>query len=69
MKIVKQIGVSMGVLALAMGVNAHAAVAAPAPGQIKVAVVNVQQVLQQSPRVADLSKKLESQFKGRQTKN
>ena len=35
---------------------------------IKVAVVNVQQVLQQSPRVAELSKKLESEFKDRQTK-
>jgi len=64
MKIVKQMGVVVGALALAMGVNAQAADTA----QIKVAVVNVQQVLQQSPRVADLSKKLESQFKGRQTK-
>ena len=36
--------------------------------QLKVAVVNVQQVLQQSPRVAELSKKLENQFKTRQAK-
>ena len=43
------------------------AAATPMP-QIKVAVVNVQQVLQQSPKVAELSKKLESQFKPRQTK-
>ena len=45
----------------------QAAATAPAPAQIKVAVVNVQQILQQSPRVADLSKKLEGQFKTRQT--
>lgn len=36
--------------------------------QPKVAIVNVQQVLQQSPRVATLSKKLEGDFKDRQTK-
>lgn len=36
--------------------------------QIKVAIVNVQQVLQQSPRVVTLSKQLENQFKARQTK-
>ncbi len=35
---------------------------------IKVAVVNVQQVLQQSPRVAEVSKKLEGEFKNRQAK-
>ncbi len=39
-----------------------------APTEIKVAVVNVQQVLQQSPRVAELSKKLENEFKNRQAK-
>jgi len=38
------------------------------PDQLKLAVVNVQQVLQQSPKVAELSKKLESQFKDRQQK-
>jgi len=67
MKIVKQIGVVVGALALAFGVNASQAADATT-GSLKVAVVNVQQVLQQSPRVADLSKKLEGQFKGRQTK-
>jgi outer membrane protein len=35
---------------------------------LKIAVVNVQQILQQSARVTDLSKKLEDQFKPRQAK-
>jgi len=39
-----------------------------AASDIKVAVVNVQQILQQSSRVADLSKRLEDQFKPRQQK-
>jgi outer membrane protein len=65
MKIVKKIGVLASALTLALGVGA---VQAADMSQIKVAVVNVQQVLQQSPRVAELSKKLEAQFKGRQTK-
>lgn len=55
----------MGALLLLMsGISVSQA----ADATIKVAVVNVQQVLQQSPRVADYSKKLESQFKARQTK-
>lgn len=65
MKIVKKFGILVGALVLAAGVNV--ATAADASG-LKVAVVNVQQVLQQSPRVADLSKKLENDFKNRQTK-
>ncbi|MBV9575155.1 MAG: OmpH family outer membrane protein [Gammaproteobacteria bacterium] len=69
MKIVKKFGVVIGAVLLAAGIEVcQAADQAPASGQIKVAVVNVQQVLQQSPRVAELSKKLESQFKTRQTK-
>ena len=52
-------------LLLAAGVNiAIAADAAP----LKVAIVNVQDVLQKSPRVNAISKKLESDFKARQTK-
>ena len=35
---------------------------------LKVAVVNVQQVLQQSPKVVQLTKKLENEFKPRQQK-
>ena len=64
MKIVKKIGLIVGASMLAAGLS-QAAVAADT---IKVAVVNVQQILQQSPRVAELSKKLEGQFKPRQTK-
>lgn len=68
MKIVKKIGILASAILLAAGVEVcQAADVAPA-ASIKVAVVNVQQVLQQSPRVAALSKKLEGQFKDRQTK-
>jgi outer membrane protein len=69
MKLTKKIGILTSTLLLACGVSVCQAADAPAApaAQIKVAVVNVQQILQQSPRVADLSKKLESQFKGRQT--
>ena len=64
MKIVKKIAVVAGVLMFSgVGIAAQAAAA-----DMKVAIVNVQQLLQQSPRVAALSKKLESQFKTRQSK-
>ncbi|EKD70023.1 MAG: periplasmic chaperone [uncultured bacterium] len=67
MKIVKKFGILVGVLLASAGISVcQAADAATAP--LKVAVVNVQQVLQQSPRVAALSKKLEGQFKDRQAK-
>lgn len=65
MKIVKKISIFVGALLLAGGFTVCQAADVPS---IKVAVVNVQQVLQQSPRVAELSKKLESQFKARQEK-
>lgn len=74
MKIVKTAGVLVSALLLAAGIGACQAAdtatpsAAASATQIKVAVVNVQQVLQQSPRVAELSKKLEGQFKSRQEK-
>jgi outer membrane protein len=64
MKIVKKIGIIVSALLLAAGIE----VAQAADTGLKVAVVNVQQILQQSPRVADLSKKLENEFKARQTK-
>ncbi|HLB41386.1 MAG TPA: OmpH family outer membrane protein [Gammaproteobacteria bacterium] len=67
MKMVKNLGIVASVLFLAAGVNASQA-ADTSMSSIKVAVVNVQQVLQQSPKVAEYSKKLESQFKARQTK-
>jgi outer membrane protein len=65
MKIVKKFSILAAAFLFAMGVNVSQA--ADTSG-LKVAVVNVQQVLQQSPRVADLSKKLENEFKARQTK-
>ncbi|MBX3709815.1 MAG: OmpH family outer membrane protein [Gammaproteobacteria bacterium] len=70
MKIVKKFGILVSALLLATGVEVcQAADAVAAPGeQLKVAIVNVQQVLQQSPRVAELSKKLEGEFKNRQAK-
>jgi len=61
MKIVKKIAVIAGAIMLA-GVGVCQA------ADMKVAIVNVQQLLQSSPRVATLSKKLEGQFKDRQTK-
>jgi len=68
MKIVKKFGILMGALLLAAGIEVCQAAEATTLPQIKVAVVNVQQVLQQSPHVAELSKKLEGEFKTRQTK-
>lgn len=71
MKIVKKFGILVGALLLVAGVEvcqAADATAAAGAAQIKVAVVNVQQVLQQSPRVAEVSKKLEGEFKNRQAK-
>lgn len=62
MKIVKKIGLLIGAVALATAASVSQA------QEMKVAIVNVQQVLQQSPRVAAMSKKLESQFKDRQSK-
>lgn len=66
MKIVKKLSVLVGALLVAGGISVSQA-ADTTSGDIKVAVVNVQQVLQQSPRVAQLSKKLEGEFKDRQT--
>jgi outer membrane protein len=68
MKIVKKVSVVASALLLAAGVQAAQAADAASTAGIKVGIVNVQQVLQQSPRVVALSKKLESQFRDRQTK-
>lgn len=65
MKIVKKLSILASVVLFAAGIEVCQAADA---AQMKVAVVNVQQVLQQSPRVADQSKKLEGDFKSRQTK-
>lgn len=65
MKLVKKIGLAVSVVMVAVGLQpVFAADTVP----VKVGVVNVQQILQQSPKVAALSKKLESDFKARQTK-
>lgn len=63
MKIVKKISVLAATILVAVGMNV-----ASAADTSKVAIVNVQQILQQSPRVTALSKKLEDQFKDRQAK-
>jgi outer membrane protein len=76
MKMMKKIGVLASVLFLTTGIQAiHAAVpaakAAPAAATqsaLKIAVVNVQEVLRQSPKVNAISKKLENEFKTRQAK-
>ena len=73
MKAMKNIGmlVSTFLLAATMQVSqaetASTTVASPL-SSAKVAVVNVQEVLRQSPKVSALSKKLETEFKNRQTK-
>ena len=67
MKIIKKVSMLASMLLVAAGMNVAIAADA-APAAPKVAIVNVQQVLQQSPRVTALSKKLEDQFKDRQTK-
>lgn len=68
MKIVKKFGILASTLLVVAGAQVCQAQAATTPADLKVAVVNVQQVLQQSPRVAQLSKKLEGEFKDRQAK-
>jgi outer membrane protein len=69
MKIVQKVSILVGAALVAGGMAVgHAADATVAAPQIKVAIVNVQQVLQQSPRVVALSKKLEGEFKDRQAK-
>jgi outer membrane protein len=65
MRIVRKVSVLMSAVLLTAGVGVCEAADT---STIKVAVVNVQQVLQQSPRVVSLSKKLETEFKGRQAK-
>lgn len=67
MKIVKKIAVLTGAVLLAASMGMTVARAASLP-DIKVAVVDRQQILQQSPRVAAVTKKLETNFKARQAK-
>jgi outer membrane protein len=67
MKMMKNISILTGAFVMALSLNSSFAADEPAK-QMKVAIVNVQEVLQKSPRVTALSKKLESEFKSRQTK-
>jgi outer membrane protein len=60
----KKVLALVGSILLLSGTQAFAASTA----QPVIAVVNVQQIFQQSPKIADLNKKLQSQFKGRQEK-
>lgn len=55
-------------LAAAVAISTFAQASFAEEAATKVATVNIQQVLQQSQRVASLSKKLEEQFKPRQQK-
>ena len=64
----KKILAVAGLVFMMVGVNANAADKAASSTQPVVAVVNVQQLFQQSPRIADLNKKLQDQFKARQDK-
>jgi len=52
---------------LMSGVQAYAADKS-SDTQSVIAIVNVQQIFQQSPKIADLNKKLQDEFKGRQEK-
>jgi outer membrane protein len=54
--------------ALLISGTAYAAPATTTAASPVIAVVNVQQIFQQSPKIADLNKKLQAQFKGRQEK-
>ena len=56
------------VLAVASSILLVSSTAAFADAAPNIAVVNVQQIFQQSPKIADLNKKLQGQFKGRQEK-
>lgn len=61
----------VGVVLSLSGMNVYAADNADTSGksvQPVLAVVNVQQLFQQSPRIAELNKKLQDQFKTRQDK-
>lgn len=64
----KRVLVLLSTLLLLTGMQAFAADTTATTKQDNIAVVNVQQVFQQSPKIAELNKKLQSQFKTRQDK-
>jgi outer membrane protein len=64
----KKVLALVGSALLISGAQAFAADATTTTAQPNIAVVNVQQVFQQSPKIAELNKKLQNQFKTRQDK-
>jgi outer membrane protein len=64
----KKLLVILSSILLTAGSQAYAADAAATAGMPKIAVVNVQQVLLQSSKVAEVNTKLQDQFKPRQEK-
>lgn len=66
MKIGQKFGILVSAALAALGLSVAHADTTTTNAKIRIAVVNVQQVFQQSPRVASLSKKLETEFKDRQ---
>lgn len=71
-KVMKKVLAFISSILLVISMQAYAATQDmsknPTKSDPKIAVVNVQQVLQQSPKVAELSTKLQNQFKSRQQK-
>lgn len=59
---------SLALISSILLVSGSQAIAATTSTTPTIAVVNVQQVFQQSPKIADLNKKLQGEFKGRQDK-
>src|SRR5438445_12300474 len=66
--IMKKVLAIVSSVLLISGTQAFAAPAATTAAAPVIAVVNVQQIFQQSPKIAELNKKLQAQFKGRQEK-
>lgn len=66
-KVMKKVLALVSSILLVSGTQAFATEAAQT-NQANIAVVNVQQVFQQSPKIADLNKKLQNDFKARQEK-
>lgn len=64
----KKFLVFVGTMLLVSGMPVYAAKDANQLNSSNIAVVNVQQILQQSPKIADLNKKLQGTFKARQDK-
>jgi|SRR5579862_2744450 len=70
MRMIKKLGILTGALLLTAGIGTSYAAddASATKSNLRVAIVNVQEVLQKSPRVTAISQKLQNEFKDRQTK-